>query len=66
MSEEKKEETLEQEKKEVLDQEKELDASELDEVAGGSWCSCCFGGGGEWNDGGARCACVGAGGGCYD
>ena len=57
----------EEEKKEVLDQEKDLNADELDEVAGGKWCSCVWGGGGTGNDGSGEktCACVMGGGGEY-
>ena len=55
------------EKKEILEQEKDLEADELDEVAGGSWCHCTIGGGGtgDADVGEKTCACVMGGGGEY-
>ena len=55
----------EEEKKEVLDQEKDLNADELDEAAGGLWCSCSIGGGGKGDYAEKTCACVMGGGGEY-
>ncbi len=57
----------EEEKKEVLGQEKDLNPDELDAVAGGKFCYCAFGGGGEADPVCAEetCACVMGGGGEY-
>ena len=72
MSEEEKDQALEQEKKEILAQEKELDTSELDEVSGGlkadGNCFCLVGGGGNMDPshGGKTCACVAGGAGMAD
>ncbi len=55
----------EEEKKEVLDQEKDLNADELDAVAGGAQCDCVYGGGGPSGYGEKTCACVMGGGGEY-
>ena len=56
----------EEKKNEVLDQEKELDADELDAVAGGGDCYCAIGGGGTADEDAKTCACVLGGGGEYD
>ena len=51
----------EEKKNEVLDQEKELNMDEL--VAGGSRCACVIGGGGTADEDAKTCACVVGGGG---
>ena len=54
----------EEKKEEVLDQAKALDDQELTDAAGGDFCYCVFGGGGkaaEWGE--KTCACVAGGGG---
>ena len=51
----------EEKKEEVLDQEKALDMNELDAVAGGKKCYCAIGGGGEPDSVDKTCACVFAG-----
>ena len=53
----------EEKKDEVLDQEQELDMDELDAVAGGGVCYCPFVGGGTADAGQTPCACVMGGGG---
>ena len=54
------------EKKEILEQEKDLNADELDAVAGGDTCACFLGGGGNPSENSLTCACVGGGGGEYN
>ena len=53
------------EKKEILGKEKDLEADELEAVAGGKVCACVMGGGGEADAGQKTCACVLGGGGEY-
>ncbi len=55
----------EEEKKEVLGQEKDMDANELDAVAGGGSCGCVLGGGGAADEWSKACVCVAGGGGEY-
>ena len=47
----------EEKKNEVLEQEKELSMDELDAVAGGGTCGCVLGGGGAAGEGQKICAC---------
>ena len=53
------------EKKDILGQEKDLEADELNEVAGGD-CGCLLGGGGASNSWSKTCVCVIGGGGEYN
>ena len=57
----------EEKKDEILSQDKALSGEELADVAGGKYCICGIGGGGEANMAGEKtCACVLGGGGEYD
>lgn len=52
-------------KQEILEQ-KTLDENEVEAVAGGKWCFCIMGGGGEPDKYGTACACVTGGGGEFN
>ena len=57
----------EEKKNEILDQDKAQSDEELADVTGGKWCLCGIGGGGEANMPGEKtCACVLGGGGEYN
>ena len=55
----------EEKKNEILEQEKELSMDELDSVAGGGTCACVGAGGGTAGEGQKSCACVAFGSGGY-
>ena len=48
----------EEKKEEILEQEKELDKDELEAVAGGSACACVVGGYGSADGSGGDCNCA--------
>ena len=56
----------EEKKDEILEQEKELNMDELDAVAGGDTCGCIGAGSGKAGEGQNACACVAGGYGEYD
>ena len=56
----------EEKKNEILDQAKALDDQELSDIAGGKKCLCAIGGGGEASEGEKTCVCVVGGGGEFN